>query len=161
MLDVFWNRVVRRVNNGILGSHIWGLLFRRKNVSLVSYSGCRPSGTDWFEGLVTEYLVATFGDYFGDVKLWVRSPLKCTLLSVLPLSFHPVLSHCYSLCRRYFVVPFICCFSALKALRCRIAWFARWSNTDIVPKMGYKGCITVPSSSIAWSSEYCTHHTCF
>ncbi|CAM6087311.1 unnamed protein product [Calypogeia fissa] len=27
---------------------------------------------DWFEGLVTEYLVATFGDYFGDVKLYIE-----------------------------------------------------------------------------------------
>ncbi|CAK9203206.1 unnamed protein product [Sphagnum jensenii] len=27
---------------------------------------------DWYEGLVTEYLVATFGDYFGDVKLYVE-----------------------------------------------------------------------------------------
>jgi hypothetical protein len=28
--------------------------------------------TDWYEGLVTEYLVATFADYFGDVKLYVE-----------------------------------------------------------------------------------------
>ncbi|KAG0632105.1 hypothetical protein M758_1G304300 [Ceratodon purpureus] len=27
---------------------------------------------DWYEGLVTEYLVATFTDYFGDVKLYVE-----------------------------------------------------------------------------------------
>ncbi|KAJ7279840.1 hypothetical protein O6H91_Y375300 [Diphasiastrum complanatum] len=27
---------------------------------------------DWYEGLVTEYLVATFGDYFGDVKLYIE-----------------------------------------------------------------------------------------
>jgi exocyst complex component 3 len=27
---------------------------------------------DWYEGLVTEYLVATFADYFGDVKLYVE-----------------------------------------------------------------------------------------
>lgn len=27
---------------------------------------------DWYEGLVTEYLVATFGDYFGDVKMYVE-----------------------------------------------------------------------------------------
>lgn len=26
---------------------------------------------DWYDGLVTEYLVATFGDYFGDVKVYV------------------------------------------------------------------------------------------
>ena len=24
--------------------------------------------SDWMEGMVTEYLVATFADYFGDVK---------------------------------------------------------------------------------------------
>jgi hypothetical protein len=24
---------------------------------------------DWMEGMVTEYLVATFADYFGDVKM--------------------------------------------------------------------------------------------
>ncbi|XP_024516552.1 exocyst complex component SEC6 isoform X2 [Selaginella moellendorffii] len=27
---------------------------------------------DWHEGLVTEYLVATFGDYFGDVKMYIE-----------------------------------------------------------------------------------------
>uniref|UniRef100_A0A1D1YTS5 Exocyst complex component 3 n=2 Tax=Anthurium amnicola TaxID=1678845 RepID=A0A1D1YTS5_9ARAE len=27
---------------------------------------------DWFEGLVTEYLVATFGDYFTDVKMYIE-----------------------------------------------------------------------------------------
>ncbi|OAE20162.1 hypothetical protein AXG93_3818s1610 [Marchantia polymorpha subsp. ruderalis] len=27
---------------------------------------------EWYEGLVTEYLVATFGDYFGDVKLYIE-----------------------------------------------------------------------------------------
>lgn len=25
--------------------------------------------SDWYEGMVTEYLVATFGDYFGDIKV--------------------------------------------------------------------------------------------
>lgn len=25
--------------------------------------------SDWLEGMVTEYLVATFGDYFTDVKM--------------------------------------------------------------------------------------------
>jgi exocyst complex component 3 len=25
--------------------------------------------SDWMDGMVTEYLVATFADYFGDVKL--------------------------------------------------------------------------------------------
>jgi len=25
--------------------------------------------SEWSEGQVTEYLVATFGDYFGDVKM--------------------------------------------------------------------------------------------
>ena len=34
---------------------------------LVSNSGSFFS--DWMEGMVTEYLVATFADYFGDVKL--------------------------------------------------------------------------------------------
>ncbi|XP_073010265.1 exocyst complex component SEC6 [Typha latifolia] len=28
--------------------------------------------TDWCEGLVTEYLTATFGDYFGDVKIYIE-----------------------------------------------------------------------------------------
>ncbi|CAA7405804.1 unnamed protein product [Spirodela intermedia] len=27
---------------------------------------------DWLDGLVTEYLVATFGDYFGDVKMYIE-----------------------------------------------------------------------------------------
>ncbi|XP_074567206.1 exocyst complex component SEC6 [Curcuma longa] len=27
---------------------------------------------DWHEGLVTEYLVATFGDYFGDIKMYIE-----------------------------------------------------------------------------------------
>jgi exocyst complex component 3 len=27
---------------------------------------------DWMDGMVTEYLVATFADYFGDVKLYVE-----------------------------------------------------------------------------------------
>ncbi|XP_077213192.1 SEC6 [Tasmannia lanceolata] len=27
---------------------------------------------EWYEGLVTEYLVATFGDYFGDVKMYIE-----------------------------------------------------------------------------------------
>ncbi|XP_042416077.1 exocyst complex component SEC6-like [Zingiber officinale] len=27
---------------------------------------------DWYEGLVTEYLVATFGDYFGDIKMYIE-----------------------------------------------------------------------------------------
>eukprot|EP00252_Welwitschia_mirabilis_P022004 TRINITY_DN5816_c0_g1_i1.p1 TRINITY_DN5816_c0_g1~~TRINITY_DN5816_c0_g1_i1.p1 ORF type:complete len:754 (+),score=182.77 TRINITY_DN5816_c0_g1_i1:281-2542(+) len=27
---------------------------------------------DWYEGMVTEYLVATFGDYFTDVKLYIE-----------------------------------------------------------------------------------------
>ncbi|WOL17149.1 exocyst complex component SEC6 [Canna indica] len=27
---------------------------------------------DWYEGLVTEYLVATFGDYFGDIKVYIE-----------------------------------------------------------------------------------------
>eukprot|EP00245_Coleochaete_scutata_P006821 TRINITY_DN21604_c0_g1_i1.p1 TRINITY_DN21604_c0_g1~~TRINITY_DN21604_c0_g1_i1.p1 ORF type:complete len:745 (-),score=193.89 TRINITY_DN21604_c0_g1_i1:256-2490(-) len=27
---------------------------------------------DWYDGYVTEYLVATFGDYFGDVKLYIE-----------------------------------------------------------------------------------------
>ncbi|KAL6912129.1 hypothetical protein ACP4OV_000934 [Aristida adscensionis] len=27
---------------------------------------------DWMEGMVTEYLVATFADYFGDVKLYIE-----------------------------------------------------------------------------------------
>jgi hypothetical protein len=34
---------------------------------LVSNSGSYFS--DWMDGMVTEYLVATFADYFGDVKL--------------------------------------------------------------------------------------------
>nr|XP_010939564.1 exocyst complex component SEC6 isoform X2 [Elaeis guineensis] len=27
---------------------------------------------EWLEGLVTEYLVATFGDYFGDIKMYIE-----------------------------------------------------------------------------------------
>ncbi|URD95058.1 Exocyst complex component Sec6 [Musa troglodytarum] len=27
---------------------------------------------DWYEGMVTEYLVATFGDYFGDIKVYIE-----------------------------------------------------------------------------------------
>lgn len=28
---------------------------------------------DWYEGLGTEYLIATFGDYFRDIKMYVFS----------------------------------------------------------------------------------------
>ncbi|URE10916.1 exocyst complex component 3-like [Musa troglodytarum] len=27
---------------------------------------------DWYEGLVTEYLIATFGNYFGDLKMYIE-----------------------------------------------------------------------------------------
>ncbi|CAN6475838.1 unnamed protein product [Victoria cruziana] len=27
---------------------------------------------DWYEGMVTEYLIATFSDYFGDVKIYIE-----------------------------------------------------------------------------------------
>jgi hypothetical protein len=32
-------------------------------------SKCLPHISEWSEGQVTEYLVATFGDYFADVKM--------------------------------------------------------------------------------------------
>ena len=44
----------------VLSFGFWVLGFR----SVVSFF----SGSEWIEGLVTEYMIATFADYFGDVK---------------------------------------------------------------------------------------------